>query len=392
MVDIPIRLHERGGRVISLDCIDFFITVKRQVPVISMPVNAQRYGLDPNRVTTSVRMNCLLRDDDCAAAELVEQAASAFLDFSRSRSGGTDYMVGNAAQDISTLASLDNATITIKSAVGTNYTATFDISASGNSTSGDTVTVGLNGSADPPEGHEIASKLKTALEANSNFASAFTVTLAEGAKADILDAGKKNTKIKFTQKSAGASGNNDTPLMEYTNDTLKKPDKQSFLGGSINNCRSAGDKAQDLLASVINSNFLGLSGGATQFSKGMEELQVWKDQWTEEDSSDSGWVHDDYVLGLQIPYNSLRHAALGATNQPIQGYEPRNFMMITGMIPSSEQDSGGNKNAASVAFDAKDKYTGIHGCLTDCDIRYNAGETVYEAVLTFQPVDVLMGI
>ena len=94
MVDIPIRLHERGGRVISLDCIDFFITVKRQVPVISMPVNAQRYGLDPNRVTTSIRMNCLLRDDDCAAAELVEQAASAFLDFSRSRSGGTDYMVG----------------------------------------------------------------------------------------------------------------------------------------------------------------------------------------------------------------------------------------------------------------------------------------------------------
>lgn len=395
MVDIPIRLHERGGRVISLDCIDFFITVKRQVPVISMPVNAQRYGLDPNRVTTSIRMNCLLRDDDCAAAELVEQPASAFLDFSRSRSGGTDYMVGNAAQDIPDLSSLNDATIEIMNASSVTYTATFDISVSGHSSSGTNITVGLSGASTTPKGSEIVSRLKDALATNSSFTTDFTVTLAEGAKSDVIDdSSEKNTKIVFTQKTTGASGNNDTPVMTYPDSSLKKPDKQSFLGGSVNNCRSAGDKAQDLLASVINSNFLGLSGGATRFSKGLESVQVFSDQWGEEDRGGfgSGWIHDDYVLGLQIPYNSLRHATLGATNQPIQGYEPRNFMMITGMVPTSEQDSGGNKNAASVAFDAKDKYTGIHGCLTDCDIRYNAGETVYEAILTFQPVDVLMGI
>lgn len=395
MVDIPIRLHERGGRVIALDCIDFFITVKRMVPVISIPINAQRYGIDPNRVSTSIRMNCLLRDDDCSASDLVEQAASAFLDFSRSRTGGGNYMVGVASQDIDSLAKLNNATITIMNSTGTNYVATFDTSATSHSSSGTAITVALNdaGVSDPPDGFQIASRLKDALETSSAFLSDFTISLADGAKLDVLEDGEEETKIIFTQKSAGLSGNNNTPLMEYTDLALAKPDGQTFLGGTMGNCRSAGDKAQDLLARVINSQFLGLSGAMTRGARGgLGNLEIFSDQWTAEESSDSGTRHDDYVMGLQIPYNSLLHAALGASNQPIQGYESRNFMMVTGLIPTSEQDASGNLNAASVAFNANDTRTGIHGCLTDCDIRYNAGETVYEAVLTFQPVDVLMGL
>jgi len=393
MVDIPIRLHERGGRVIALDCIDFFVTVKRQVPIFSVPLNAQRIGVDPNRVTTSIRLNCLLRDDDCAAAELVEQPASAFLDFSRSRTGGTNYMVGITSQDIAALASLNDATIDIMNASGTTYTATFDTSETTHSSSGTAITVGLNAVAvsDPPKGYQIASRLKAALETSSAFLSDFTITLTEGAKLDVLESGEELTKIHFAQKSTGASGNNDTPVMTYIDISLKKPDKQAFIGGSINNCRSAGDKAQDLLASVINSQFLGLSGKAFSRDLGIATRGLFDDQWGEEKRG-SGVLHDDYVMGLQIPYNSLRHALLGSSDQPVQGYEPRNFMMITGWVPTSEQDSGGNVNPASVAFDAKDKHTGIHGCLTDCDIRYNAGETVYEAVLTFQPVDVLLGL
>ena len=83
---------------------------------------------------------------------------------------------------------------------------------------------------------------------------------------------------------------------------------------------------------------------------------------------------------------------MGTVGDPIQGYEPRNFMMITGHVDSDEQGSAANDKPASVAFDPTDKYTGISGTLKDCELKYDAGNTVYEVTLTFAPIDYLLGV
>ena len=194
----------------------------------------------------------------------------------------------------------------------------------------------------------------------------------------------------FTQVSAGLDGNNTGPTYNAgDNNTLIGPSGQNFTGGTMNNCRSAGDKAQDLLANVINTNFTGVSGGVgSPLSEGFENWEI------DAISDDTGLVrgHDDYIIGLQIPYNSLKQASLGGVGEYVQGYASRNFLMMTGSVNTEEKGSAANVNPAGIAFDPKDKYTGIHGCLVGCDIKYDAGDTIYRATLTFMPIDIVVAL
>ena len=82
-MSVPVRLVERGeGRIISLDCVEHHITVRRNVTTKQVPILGQRVALDANSVAASIKLICILRDDDCSAADLVAQNASAYIDFS----------------------------------------------------------------------------------------------------------------------------------------------------------------------------------------------------------------------------------------------------------------------------------------------------------------------
>ena len=59
MSGVPVRLVERGeGRVISLDCVEHHITVRRNVFTKSVPITGQRIGADANLVAASIKMVC----------------------------------------------------------------------------------------------------------------------------------------------------------------------------------------------------------------------------------------------------------------------------------------------------------------------------------------------
>jgi len=401
-MSLPIRLVERGGSVINLDCLNYFFTVKKTIPTLPIPVVGQRYALDANIVNAEIRLVCMLRDDDCSSSDLNDLKAVGSIDFS-STSGGDGYLVGGGAQIIPAIADFNGSQVKIQASDLSTITANFNTGTNSNSTTGNTVTVGLGGLSDPVKGSDVASRLKTALESNSNFNDRFTVVRGNGRLAATLPNNERQTKLTFTQKVAGAAGNNFSPEFVSpmnadntidNNESVPHPAVSTFTGGSSNNCRSAGDKAQDILANIVNSNFTGLLGkgvvGLGTFG-GENTLIEWVDP-----NGGRGFTddinHEDYIVGLQIPYNSLRHASMGTVGDPIQGYEPRNFMMITGHVDSDEQGSAANDKPASVAFDPTDKYTGISGTLKDCELKYDAGNTVYEVTLTFAPIDYLLGV
>lgn len=409
MSGVPVRLIEKGeGRIISLDCIEHHITTRREVPMMRVPILGQRAGIDPNMVNVEIKLVCILRDDDCSAADLVSKKANGFIDFS-STSTATDYMVGGAGQAVSVWGDLNGARFEFRATDGTQYTATFDTSATNHDGTSDplNIVVGIKALTDAggnPKGSDVATRLKGALEHNTSasnrFTNKFTIVTQDGLRGPVITlVGEKETKLLFTQVTAGLTGNNETPIFVAptaanklgSNDLgkldLLPPFMGIFSGGSENNCRSAGDKAQDLLANVVNSNYMGVSGNV-RIEKSLTGLG---DAESIFDAAE-GIAHKDYVLGLQIPYNSLTQASLGSVGDPIQGYEPRNFMFITGYAKSEQQGSAANDEPASVIFDPSNKYTGIHGCITECALTYLAGDTTYQAEIVFQPLDMLLGI
>lgn len=404
MSGIPVRLVERGeGRLISLDCLEHHITTQRKVSVMRMPVAGQRYGLDTNMVNLVIKLVCIVRDDDCSAADLVAQQATSYIDFSTS-SKGTNYAVGAGGQLLGAWSDINGARFEFRATDGTIYTATFDTSATNHDGTTDplNIVVGLKTLSDAggnPKGADLATRLKGALEHNTSaanrFSAKFSISVSDGQKGPVISlTNERQTKLTFTQLTAGMAGNNDTPVFvaptsenkvgsnNLGDTTLESPLLRTFIGGIENNCRSAGDKVQDLLANVVNSNFAGLSGTF----KDVGDTPIIPNFDAE------GYSHKDYVLGLQLPYNSLTQAKLGTVGDLNQGYEPRNFMVMTGLVKSDQQGSAANDLPASTPFVPTDKYTGIHGCITECTISYIAGDTTYAADITFQPLDILVGI
>ena len=93
----------------------------------------------------------------------------------------------------------------------------------------------------------------------------------------------------------------------------------------------------------------------------------------------------DYIIGIQIPYNSTITASDGEL------YTARNFFMPTGSGKHGlDKTSVNNTKPASVEFDTGNAFTGIQGAVQKMDIQYDAGETVYNFNMLFAPVDVLI--
>ena len=92
----------------------------------------------------------------------------------------------------------------------------------------------------------------------------------------------------------------------------------------------------------------------------------------------------DYIVGIQIPYNSTLKATGG------DQYVARNFFMPTGNYDGLDKTSEGNNLPASVDFSMKGETTGIQGSVQKFDITYDAGESVYSFNMIFAPIDNLI--
>ena len=82
-MSVPIRLVQRNGKLISLDATQIQFKFARGTTAIPMPILGERYAADLNIVTTSIDVDVILRDDDCAASDVAEQPAKAFIDFAK---------------------------------------------------------------------------------------------------------------------------------------------------------------------------------------------------------------------------------------------------------------------------------------------------------------------
>ena len=407
---LPIRLVRRDGDLINLHCMDYSFSMNRAVAAIPVPALGERIGADMNLVSIDMNFNCILTDDDCSGTAKAPKAASATIDFS-SLAVFEANEDGDAAEGFMddddgdvTCADLNGKTFSIKTthqvtASLAPITVKFDTSiAPAASNAGATIlTVGLNGVADT--GDALAAALHTAFTAHvgnfapaitstggTTFSSAFTVNAPVPGKNTTFD----DCSITFTQKEAGYNGNSGTPLFwtDADNNNADIPAHQQMSkGSSTHSCKSAGDKMQDLIANVANTNVGGALGSAFNIFGGKTD----KGGWDHDIQMDLRGAGDDYIVGVQIPYNSLLHADVGTDLLP-SGYGTRNFLLVTGITSPDSQNAAGNVNPASTTFDSRDMLTGIRGTVTSCNFKYNASETTYAAEIAFQPIDLIVGL
>lgn len=385
-----IRLIRNDGTVMTLDATDYSINVTRSVPVLPVPVLGERYAIDLNMVTADFKINVILADDDCSASAFEATAASATIDFSAlaNADGGVHqaYMTSGSVTvddlhekffEIESTYTGENTTrppVRIKFNKNTaSHTATNTPS---------TVHVGIQGITTD---EALASAVKTACEAASftqqlttsggtSFSSAFTIIVSNGLKTN-------NAKLTFTQTEKGSGGNNATPVFG-TGFTPYIPLYEDFAKGTDKSCRSAGDKLQDLIAYVGNASLLGTSGSALAGRSDPDDTNA----LIESDISLSDKQTADYIIGIQIPYNSLITGSAAT-----EDYTERNLIIITGRADANQQDSTANTLDVGVEFDPTNKYTGIAGTVVAMAFNFIAGENVYEGSLTFMPVDFIVG-
>ena len=383
-----IRLIRNDGEVLTLDVTDYSMNITRSVPVMPVPVLGERYGIDLNMVTADFKFNVILADDDCAASQFESIAAKASVDFSAlaNTDGGTRQSYLSGGSPSVSLSDLNGQSFSIESTyTGENTTRDpikiqFDSSTASHSDTNvpPTVTVGIQGIT-TDDG--LAAAVKTACEAadfnprqvsttGTTFSSAFTITTSNGELTN-------NAKLTFTQVDKGAGGNNETPFFSRGL-TTKAPLFEVFAGGQAKSCRSAGDKLQDLIAYVGNASLLGTSGTILNTPE--------NDPVIESDISLSKLQTADYIIGVQVPYNSLITSTASADD-----YTERNLMMITGRANANQQDALANNLDVGVNFDPTDKKTGIAGTVVAMSFNFIAGENVYEGSLTFMPIDFIVG-
>ena len=159
------------------------------------------------------------------------------------------------------------------------------------------------------------------------------------------------------------------------------PSFSTMVDADTSSCFSAGDKMQNLISVVVNNGVIGVVGGIGTSQKVSVDFSL-GDYF-------SDVPFDDYIVGLQIPYNSFNGIAdiYGTTAEKVpQSYSARNFYYGTGFM-NKRKNAAQNTRLASSDFDVKDRSSGIRGTVSAIDFDYQAGETVYTATVTFQPLD-----
>lgn len=392
---VPIRLVQENGNLIELDATNMVLSTTRKVGGSALPwTGSRRIGMDWNINKAMINIQGVISDDRVGT---VANANSASIDFGHityqsvvalpldatgipssfvqeviapwtTTDSNLTKLLGmelrlqsyTAASD----SALDKITFTnTGSAGGTAY--------SSNGGAGSTPTVLVNTSDATPE------QMATAVAAyiNAQLSSKYSATVpTNGGKKATASGGTidASTLVIITMATTGAdtSMRVKTPKFQQVTNAgayFYDPIISKFAGGSEAVRKSAGDKVQDLYGIINNSTRRGrvgkLTGAIGSGGKVMgSELQ-------------------DYIVGIQIPYNSTIKAEGG------EEYVARNFFMPTGFHYGKEKTSEGNIHPASVDMDLKDVRQGIQGAVQKLDITYDAGESVYSFNMIFAPID-----
>jgi hypothetical protein len=350
---------------------------------------SKRIGFDLNVNQAMINIRGIIADDRSAGAST---AASAVINFARG--GGLGHR-HEAFATSTNLTALLGQKLEITDLSGTKRYITFTSTGSGvarHNSGNDDVLINLS-EADSTVVGNLASAVNTCI--NDRFSAALSSAVA---RTTNPDGDEDNWGVSISMVAKGAVSNNGTP--RFIPDTgvtggFFSSEINPFSGGSTGKKKSAGDKAMDLYGILNNSvtkagrEFVGLAmiiggiaavpaTGGLSLAGSLAGVAVATTKSNDE---------NDYITGLQIPYNSSIKAEDGEL------YTARNFFMPTGLfggVKGLGKTSEGNDYPASVAFDQGDKFTGIQGAVQKLDIMYDAGETVYSFNMIFAPVDNLL--
>jgi len=410
----PIRLVQESGGLIELDAQSIALTTSRKAGGMAVPFSGgQRWGLDMNMQKAIIVVNGVFTDDK----EVVGSDTNAFsiIDFTLVYPDGlntirsflnsdTGIQRGNLtnlfdSQNTYLLGSdtLSLTYFTLCAADGSCYPISFKKLTSGtvtNTTNGLYI-MGINPDSNSMTATVLRDGLISLINNEPNLAARFTATTVDSPIMGIAGA------VKITQDISGIAGNNVTPTWRNLGAGFDAPYTTDFTGGTVVAKKSAGDKAMDLYGLMNNMKKAGagktlsgvalalLGGGLSIGSLGTGPGAIVGVSTgaglaaTGVGMAVEGWKGegDDYIIGIQIPYNSTIQAG-GKT------YTARNFIMPTGLSVSTiEKSSAGNVLEASADLTKDGNRAGIRGVVQKLDITYEAGENVYGFQMNFIPVD-----
>jgi len=368
---IPIRLIQENGNTIELDATTMVLSTTRKVGGSPIPfTGSKRIGMDLNVNSAMINIQGIIADDREGTKST---AHSGTINFGVTKDGlqfntsaNLTRLVDNVTkinlQTFETAVSGDEKIITFTNVTdrtdggSTSDTTRYDANAG----TGGTPTILVNTS------NATSVELATALTdyINAQHSSDFTATLQEG-----VDYNNQTlncvVNIAMTSLGKNSAMSRTTPRMRYFR-FVEQPQITKFAGGSDGGKKSAGDKTMDLYGIINNSK---RRGPVSDFfnRKNGRQSEV-----------------KDYIVGIQIPYNSTLKATGG------DQYVARNFFMPTGNYDGHDKTSEGNDLPASVDFSMKEETTGIQGSVQKFDITYDAGESVYNFNMIFAPIDNLI--
>lgn len=216
---------------------------------------------------------------------------------------------------------------------------------------------------------------------SGDLSDVFSVDLVAGRYSDLL------TTLIITQKYALNLGLQGEIRSDIPADI--SPVIHSFSGGKRGNkVKSAGDKVQDILGIVTNSqnyqqnNNNTFAGSVLDFASKFTAIAESRD----EDVTGTG----DYIIGIQIPYETDVTFGLNLLDGAVS---QRNFYTTFGDADSDEKIGTANTIHASLAFNPsarKHRTNGIKAVVTDFVAMHDAQERLYNFTMKLIAVDSLL--
>lgn len=377
---IPIRLVQENGNTIELDATTMVLSTSRKVGGSALPLTGSfRIGMDLNVNKAMINIQGIIADD---REGTLATAHSASINFGRKIEGQQFTMTSNLEallnqelrlQTLSTAVASQEKTISF-----TNVTARTDGGDTSDTTQYD-ANAGVGGTPTVLVNTSNATSVQLATAVvdyiNNQLSSDFTATLGDGIN---YESQSINCVVNIVMVAKGSVTvmRRTTPKFKQIENPVNPVIFESprvsprFGGGTDSVKKSAGDKAMDLYGVINNSTRRSLRGLLNPVSS------IFR--------ADS---EKDYIVGIQIPYNS----SIKATGGDL--YVARNFFMPTGLFFNGKQKtSEGNDEPASVEFAESllGTTTGIAGSIQKFDITYDAGESVYNFNMIFAPIDKLL--
>jgi len=429
---IPIRLVRSDGQKIQLDATSFTFGVNREVGAMNILFSQGfRVGTDLNQSRVSIIMDVVFTDDAMTFSGS-GRGASLTVDFDAVEQtlcgpGFTPWQF--KAEGLELLDYYDGAIISLSThdraaglLTGTNgiFGVKFkhDASKTGASINGTPVDVwnpfvkktikAIEVTHDLTQHVNVAAAFYAAFTSsaptlgvglvdggtNEKPSAAFTATLTTGFMTGTANEG---VLLVSAQHGTALNGQNIVSFKaDNTHMGVGGPwaGRKGFQGGkkdivgALSESLSAGEKAQNILGIVSNSNSTDTPVIDTEGLIAADINPVaggWGAPMPEEaEKYIIGNYNEDYIVGLQIPYESL------ITSNANQGRVVRNFFTTNGLVHSSRKGSEANTKMATDGFDTTAQghlKGGIEGVVDRFDFTYNAGENVYEGKLSFLPVD-----